>query len=318
MNECRWLKWGLRAVVCFLPLVLFVSARARSYPDTASISNIGLWPGEAPGSENASATENYAVYDREGHRAFWNIRHPMMTAFYAAKPTGTAVLVIPGGGYKALYFDDPPVAAARWLNTLGIDAFVLKHRLPNEGHKRGYDVPLQDAQRAMRIIRSGKLSGGHTIDPARIGVMGFSAGGHLAAMLGTFHDASVYDAIDAIDALSARPDFMVLGYPPIPSPHDDLGTADIAKLFKRYDIRERIGAATPAAFVFAGDNDRLVPYSNSVDFAEAMKRAGAPVELHIFPGAGHSIGFNGLGPEAAWRDLCVAWMRARGLLPATP
>lgn len=304
-----------------MALLATCAARAGQFSATSGVSNFRLWPGVAPGSENAPKEIKYSVYGNQGHRVFWSISTPAVAAFYAARPNGTAVLIIPGGGYRQLFVDAPPVDAAHWLNTLGVDAFVLMHRLPEEGHKRGYNVAVQDVQRAMRLIRSGRLSEGtgHRIDPARIGVMGFSAGGHLAAVLATYYDEKVYDPIDAADAVSARPDFMILGYAALGMPHTMLEAEmpNYYRMYQKFYVMNHIVPSTPPAFIFHGDKDSDVPFRISLKLADALKDAGVPVELHVFPGAGHGFGMTGKGPEGAWSDLCAAWMRARGFLPAS-
>ena len=302
-----------------LSLLAHSAAHSQQYPATARIANLRLWPGVAPGSENGPKEIKYSVYGNQGHRVFWSIATPLVAGFYAANPNGAAMLIIPGGGYQSLYVDAPPIDVAHWLNTLGVDAFVLMHRLPEEGHIRGYNVPLQDAQRAMRLIRSGSFleGSGHRLDPARIGVMGFSAGGHLAAVLGTYHDEKVYEPVDAADAVSARPDFMILGYPALAMPPTLTASVmpNYYRMYQKFYINDRITSSSPPTFVFHGEKDSDVPYLVSVRLTDALRSAGAPVELHVFPGAGHGFGLNGKGPEAAWPDLCAAWMRARGILP---
>jgi acetyl esterase/lipase len=304
----------------FLALaVLLSAAQAETYPDTAKVTAIRIWPGVAPGSEQAPAQENFSRYGSEGHRRFWNISTPVLSAFYAAKPNGTAVMVIPGGGYGAVYVD-ASVEIAHWLNTLGIDAFVLKYRLPNEGHQHGFSVPLQDAQRALRLIRSGVLSehAGHKVDPARVGVIGFSAGGNLAAVLGTYYDTKVYQPSDDADALSARPDFMILGYAMLPRAWEvDLAyeRRQTDELLKTYEVGRMVSARTPPAFLFAGDADDQVRYTQSERLARDLENAGVPAEIHIFAGAGHGFGLHGKGPEGVWPDLCATWLRARGVIP---
>lgn len=301
----------------FALLVADCAARAQSYPQTARIDNIQLWPGVAPGSENGPKAIKYSVYGNQGHRVFWSISAPLVAGFYAAKPNGTAVLIIPGGGYRVLYVDSPAIEVARWLNTLGVDGFVLMHRLPEEGHSRGYNVPLQDSQRAMRLIRSGRMSSGHKIDPERIGIMGFSAGGHLAAVLATYYAEKVYETVDAADAVSARPNFMILGYPALEMPKTTMAQVlpNYYRLYQKFYINDHIVPSTPPAFIFHGDKDSDVPYLVSVRLADALKDSRVPVELHVFSGAGHSFGMNGKGAESAWPELCAAWMRARGLIP---
>jgi acetyl esterase/lipase len=304
--------------VVLLALLATGAAEAQPYPQTARVANMHLWPGVAPGSQNAPAEIKYSVYGNKGHRVFWNIGTPVMAAFYAAKPNGTAVLIIPGGGYQLLYVDSPPVDAAHWLNTLGVDAFVLMHRLPEEHHLKAYNVPMQDAQRAIRLIREGKQLEGRKIDPARIGVMGFSAGGHLAAALGVYYDTKVYDPVDGADGVSARPDFMILGYPALGMPQTLVASVmpNYYRMYQKFSVLSDVSSLSPPAFIVHGDHDSVVPYLLSVRMADALKDAGVPVELHIFPDAGHSFGMGGKGTEAAWPDMCAAWLRARGFIPA--
>ena len=283
-------------------------------PQTSKVAEIALWPGTAPGSENAPAFESVVGGNVSG------IAHPTLTSYFAAKPNGAAVMIMPGGGYTKLVIDKEGTEIAHWLNTLGIDAFVLKYRLPNEGHTNGNIVPLQDAQRAMRLIRSGAAGtiGGHAIDPKRIGVMGFSAGGNLAAVLGTYYDEATYAPFDSADALSARPDFMVLGYALVPTGNQPSPrSSDPRTVFVMSHIFEkRVTAKTPPAFVFAGNLDEKVPYVHSVRIAQALQTVGVQVELHIFPLAPHGFALRGTGEEKVWPELCAAWLRARGVIPA--
>lgn len=297
-------------------------AQAQTYPDTAGVSTIRIWPGTAPGSDNAPKQEGYFLYYKQTYHAFLHIAVPTLTAFYAAKPNGTSILILPGGSYRALDFDDPPVTAARWLNTLGADAYVLKYRLPDEGHTQGYSVPLEDAERSMRLIRSGLLSehAGHKVDASRIGVMGFSAGGHLGLVLAIYRDSKVYEPVDAADALSARPDFMILAYAALqmPPPNAASREPEKVKLYEHYMTEDHIDASLPPAFIIHGDADDEVPYRFSVRLADALTSAGVPAELHVFHGAPHAFSLNSQGEERVWPDLCAAWLRSRGFLPVPP
>ena len=173
-------------------------------PITAKVEDIALWPGTPPGSDGVSIREVVEESTVNPSRAVSGVTKPAIQAFVTAKPQGAAVLVIPGGGYRKIVWDKEGVEIARWLNSIGIDAYVLKYRLPNEGHKDGRAVPLQDAQRAMRLIRARQPT-------AKIGALGFSAGGHLAGMAGTTYAKQYYAAIDSADKLSARPDFLEIG-----------------------------------------------------------------------------------------------------------
>ncbi len=307
--------------------LLLSSANATAAPaqtaaanlQTSIVAEIPLWPGVAPGSENAPTAEK--IEGDIGRRAVSAIAHPAMTAYFASNPNGAAVLVMPGGGYVREVFDKEGGEIARWLNTLGIDAFVLKYRLPDEGHKNGRDVPLQDAQRALRLIRAGDFAEdtGHRIDPKRIGVMGFSAGGHLAVLAGTYYGKQIYTPVDAADVLNARPDFIVLAYTPVPGDFRIHGaSSERDALFTSYPIGTKVTAQTPPAFIFAGDKDERVPYEHSQRLGDMLRKAGVPAEVHIFPGAPHGFALRGKGEEKAWPELCAAWLRARGVIPSAP
>ncbi|GAA0559599.1 alpha/beta hydrolase [Rhizomicrobium electricum] len=304
------------SVLLFGALLSLAAAFADDAPSaTARTTTLLIWGGIGPGSEDAPKTENFQVYSKNGDRRFWNISRPILTAYYAAKPNGTAVLILPGGGYRVVY-SDSGAPVARWLNSLGIDAFVLTYRLPDEGHKAGDSVALQDAQRSLRLIRSGLFSNGHTIDPGRVGVIGFSAGGNLAAVLGIHHNAKVYDPKDRVDQLSARPDFMIMAYPYLPTPgevSDDPRQPNLIRLYRRFPVGDCDGA--PPAFLVHGADDRDVPVRHSERFARALQRCDVPVELHVFAGVGHSFKMDAPGEARVWPDLLAKWLKARGLVP---
>ena len=183
---------------------------------TRAVGRLALWPGVMPGALASARHELVTddVHDAvQPSRSLRGISEPALTAFHAAAPNGAAMLVIPGGGYTQLVVDKEGFEVARWLNGLGIDAFVLLHRLPGEGHADGAHVPMLDAQRALRSLRAQASVLG--VDAARIGVLGLSSGGHLAAALAANHAARLHEPGDAIDALSARPDLVIAGYAPI-------------------------------------------------------------------------------------------------------
>jgi acetyl esterase/lipase len=279
---------------------------------TSIVQEFAIWPGQAPDMQNPPAAEK--VDSEAGNRSYSAISRPTVTAFFASNPNGAAVLVLPGGGYNKIVFDKEGSEIARWLNALGIDAFVLKYRLLSEAHNTSPSVGLEDAQRAMRTIRAGHLSGnyGHKADAKRIGVIGFSAGGNLAAVLGTYHGEKTYAPVDEIDAFSARPDFMILGYAWVPAK----GEVQASNTFPAAHIfADAVSADTPPAFVFTGDSDKRVPPLHSERAAQTLKAAGVPAELQVFAGADHGFALRGTGPEKAWPDLCAAWLRARGFLP---
>jgi acetyl esterase/lipase len=301
--------------LALLGLLVFARADAAQAvtPPTTSISDqYAIWPGEAPDMTNPPTQE--MVAGPAGDRSFSAISRPTVTAFFAANPSGAAVLVLPGGGYNKIVFDKEGTEIARWLNSLGVDAFVLKYRLLGETHNRNPAVGLQDAQRAIRLVREGRFSRevGHTVDPKRVGVIGFSAGGNLAAVLGTYYAEATYAPVDPSDALSARPDFMILGYAWM-AVRSEMRTS---MAFPRAHVfAEKVSADTPPAFIFAGDADTHVPFEHSRRAESQLRKAGVPVELHIFPGSPHGFGLRGTGPEKAWPDLCAAWLRARGVIP---
>lgn len=278
---------------------------------------IYLFEGTAPGSENITIEEVVGNNDEsEGsqNRFVSGIVRPSMIPFLPEKPNGMAVLVIPGGSYRRLMIDSGGVDIALWLNSFGVVAFVLKHRMPNDGHKNGLDVPLQDAQRAVRLIRGN--AGKYGVDPGKIGVIGFSSGGHLAASVGTCFDVKVYEPMDEIDRISARPDFIVPVYAGTSTrvwqqeaqkypPRMPLNP----ELFARYSTDERATSDTPPAFILVADDDATTPSEHSVSFYLALRRAGVPAELHVFKKGGHGFAIRkAVGPLASWTNLCREWM----------
>lgn len=235
------------------------------------------------------------------------------------RSVGTAVVVCPGGGYRALAIDHEGEQIARWWNSLGVSAFVLKYRL---GPKYHHPVELGDAQRALRWVRS--RAGQYGIQPDRIGIMGFSAGGHLASSAATLFDRGQAGAADAIDRLSSRPDFAVLGYPVISmtteyvhqgSKNNLLGENPDPALAAHLSTELQVTPETPPVFLFHTNEDAVVPAENSVLFYLALRRAKIPAELHIYERGPHGVGL-------AWSDAVLGswsarladWLRIRGLL----
>ncbi|MEC5396721.1 alpha/beta hydrolase [Uliginosibacterium sp. H1] len=282
-----------------------------------------LWPGDAPGSEGldfdlqcVERSADPAVRDR----AVSSIRRPTLTVFRPAHPNGCGVLLTPGGGYQRIVLDKEGEDIAQWLNALGVTVFLLQYRLPAEGHNHGADVPLQDAQRALRLIRQRAAEWG--LD--HVGALGFSAGGHVAAMLATCHVREVYAAVDAADALSARPDFVLLGYPVISmdaaiahagSRQALLGSDE--SHVRRYSAECQVNAQTPPLFIFLPDDDASVLPENSVRMYLAARHAGVSAELHSFQRGSHGFGirFARHGTVAAWTGLAEGWLRQNGWLP---
>jgi acetyl esterase/lipase len=263
-----------------------------------------LWPEGAP---DALGTEP--------------VDRPKITVYLApaGTATGAAVVVCPGGGYGVVAADHEGKQVAEWLNSLGVSAFVLQYRL---GPRYHHPAPLQDAQRAIRMVRS--RANGWGVDPARIGILGFSAGGHLASSAATHFDDGEAEAADAIDRASSRPDFAVLCYPVISlttvathsgSRRNLLGEEPDPTLVWKMSSELQVTPRTPPTFLFHTDDDPGVPVENSLLFFQAMKRAGVPGELHVFAHGRHGVG---LAPEdpvlSQWPKLCARWMEGLGLL----
>ncbi|MFT3733524.1 MAG: alpha/beta hydrolase [Rhodocyclaceae bacterium] len=292
------------------------------------MTEIALWPQTAPGSEGVALSE--ACEERSpdtaafNDRALSSIGQPRIVLFKPERPDGSSVLLAPGGGYQRVVWDKEGVEVARWLNTLGVTVGILVYRLPAEGHARPALVPLQDAQRGLRLMRQHAAQNG--LDPARVGAMGFSAGGHVVASLATRFDEAVYDPRDAADELSARPDFVALGYPVI-SMHSAiahagsrerlLGAEPAAAAVDAASAELRVRADAPQSFIFLPDDDAAVPPENGVNFYLALRRAGVPAELHVFRNGGHGFGIRlATGPVREWTGLCERWLRHGGWLKA--
>ena len=280
-------------------------ARAQAQPPAFTEGQVlPLWEKGAPG---AMGTE-------KGDR-------PTITVYLAPRPNGTAVVVAPGGGYGHLAVVHEGRQFAYWYNAMGVSVFVLEYRL---GPRYHHPIQLGDAQRAIRTVRSRAAEFG--VAPDRIGLMGFSAGGHLASTAATHFDAGNPAAPDPIDRASSRPDFLVLGYPVVSfdpaithagSVRNLLGDAPDPKLIEDLSNDLRVTAQTPPTFLFHTTNDTVVPVENSVRFFLALRKAGVPAELHVFESGPHGVGMALSDPVLAeWTELLAAWMRARGLLTA--
>jgi acetyl esterase/lipase len=238
----------------------------------------------------------------------------------AAKANGAAVIICPGGGYGHLAVGHEGKDVAAWLNSLGVAGFMLKYR--HSPHYR-HPYPLMDAQRAVRTVRARAKE--WRVDPARIGILGFSAGGHLASTAITHLDAGDPKAADPIDKASCRPDFAILLYPVISftAPCTHRGSMNNllgekvkdAKLVESLSNELQVTKKTPPTFLMHAGGDRGVPAENSVLFYLAMRKAGVPGELHIYEKGGHGFGLAPKDPVlGTWPDRCADWMRVRGIL----
>ena len=312
---------------------------ARAQPMTApepalpfdAIESIPMWPGEPPGNTGTALTLH--VWDdtpptSSYHNRFADgIARPALFVFRAPGPDGSAVLIFPGGGYRDLQVDNEGIDVAKRFNAAGVTAFVLLYRLPDEGWINAADVPLQDAQRALRLIRFNAAHFG--IDEQRLGVIGFSAGGHLAASLATRYDAKVYSAGDAADMLSARPQFMALLYPVItmlpPYAHEAsremlLGEHPTTAERAAYSCEKHVTADAPPAFLCAAGDDPDVPIENTLEMFAALRAKHVPVEMHLFERGGHGFGVHGQPelPVADWPQLFLNWGQSRGYFKGAP
>ena len=289
---------------------------ARDAPDPTE--EIVLWPAGAPGGEKVTAVETHeerpAPAPGVRDRIVTHTRVPKLVVFRPARPNGVGVLITPGGGYIRVVRDKEGYEAARYLASRGYTCFVLFYRLPGDGWAAGADVALQDAQRAMRVIRDGAPA--WRIDANRIGVQGFSAGGHLAASLATRYGERLYSPVDRVDQRSARPDFACLMYPVIAlsGPLAHAGSAQAMSVGPVVAVHERVTRDTPPTFIVHSKDDPSVPVGNATLMADALRRAGVVVELQLFEQGGHGYGLRAIERKdaAAWPERFVAWLRRSG------
>ncbi len=284
---------------------------------------IDLWPGGAPGAPTASLTETVterSIDPALPDRAVFGISRPRLVVFRPARPNGAAMLIAPGGGYRWVVVDKEGYEMGRWLAARGITAFILVYRLPAEGWANGPDVALADAQRAMRLIRHRSADFG--VDPARVGAMGLSAGGHVCADLAARFAAPAYAAVDAADRLSARPMIAAPIYPVVsmtlPDAHPGsrrLLIADTPALEAAHSPHLNVPADAPPHFLVHAEDDAVVPVSNTLLLAAALRARGTAVETHVFTEGGHGFGLRRVAgkPAAIWPVLWQNWAATMGL-----
>lgn len=278
-----------------------------------------LWIDGIPGSlKNETYSEKETIANGIPSR-YEKVTDPTVTVFLptADKANGTAVLICPGGGYGVLAFDHEGYQIAHWLNDNGIAGIVLKYRLPSELIMKDKSIgPLQDAQEGIRYIR--RNSSAWHINPRRVGVIGFSAGGHLASSLSTHYSEKVYDS----DTTSARPDFSLLIYPVITfdasfthlgSRNNLIGKDASEEAVRHFSNELQINEKTPPSFLVHSADDKTVPVKNSIVYFEGLSKFNIPSEMHIFQKGGHGYGLSaGKGTQASWPELCINWMKANG------
>jgi len=297
---------GITTIMCMIGLLLAAPcATENAFASGPKI--IPLWPEGAPGAKGNKKEDI-----------------PTLTIALAPKEkaNGAAVVICPGGGYWIVAMDHEGIQVGRWLNDHGISAFILNYR---HAPRYKHPAPLQDARRAMRIVRS--RAGEWGIDPHRIGIMGFSAGGHLASTVGTHYDKGNPKSADPVEQVGCRPDFMILVYPVISmsasythtgSRRNLLGDPPDPALLESLSNEKQVTADTPPTFLVHTSSDRSVPSENSIAFYLALHKAGVPAELHIYEKGKHGFGLAPGDPVlSSWTTRCMDWLRGRGLLEKT-
>lgn len=290
INLGRGLCSARALVSCGIAIVssILITASAFATPSQAII----LWANGAPGSEGKTVEETIRI-NENGEHIVSGVHRPSITPYFPAKEksTGAAIIIVPGGGHRELWVDHEGYSVAKWLSDRGVAAFVLKYRLARETGST-YTIEgteLADLQRAIRVVRSRAQQWG--VDPERIGVMGFSAGGELAALASTRYDSGVKGATDPIERESSRPAFQALLYPAIPS---DL----------------KLSKETPPAFLVCGEDDRPDIAQGLPELYLALRRAGVSAELHGYARTGHGFGVreDSRNPVSHWPQMFLEWL----------
>ncbi|WP_267420790.1 alpha/beta hydrolase [Methylobacterium sp. GC_Met_2] len=297
-----------------------VKALPRSLPG-ADLEVIDLWPGDLPGGGPGPVADGYR-YVEGSIGDITRVARPCLLVMRPANANGAAMIVAAGGGYEYIAIGNEGVPVGRVLNAAGITVFLLIYRLPAEGWGAGPDAPRQDAQRALRLIRSRGTEFG--IDPDRVGVLGFSAGGHLMGETAVGSAQNLYPAEDAIDAQPVRPTLAGLIYPVITmrKPFDRTHTRrilvgdDVTALeMKTYSVDLQVGPETPPTFLAQAIDDPIAVADHPLLMFAALRKARVPAELHLFERGGHGFGLGLPGtPAAAWPGLFLAWIRLHGFI----
>lgn len=297
---------------------------AQAQPVSEAVETLVLWPSAPPGAPDPLpqevVTERAAAHQLRD-RIVTHVARPTLTVFRPDRPNGTAVLIVPGGGYQRVALDKEGFETATWLSARGATAFVLRYRLPGNGWRNRTQVPLQDAQRAMRLIRARAKD--FAVDAARVGVIGFSAGGHVAAMLSTSSALPTYAPLDEADRLSAKPVVTGLVYPVISmgafahggSRDELLGPASTPEQLRALSADQQVTAETPPTILFHAQDDTAVPVDNSLLMHAALRRASVLTELHLFAEGGHGFGLRlpiAL-PASHWPELLARFFGKYGL-----
>jgi acetyl esterase/lipase len=302
-------------IISFIIIISFLLIKIKAQPII-----LNVWNGKIPGSIESPRFKEDTIKIENGRIRIAKVINPTITIFFPKKKSnGSAVVICPGGGYGRLAMDNEGFDIAGWLNENGITAIVLKYRLPNDTIMQNKTIgPIQDLQEAMRIVR--RHANEWKINPDKIGVAGFSAGGHLASTLSTRFNEKFYDS----DTTSARPDFAILGYPVITmseinthtgSRKNLIGSSPESGLVEFFSNELYVTKNTPPTFIFQSENDKTVPVQNSIDYYTALKNKGVLAEMHIYPKGGHGFGLakNG-GTESTWSESCIKWLKQIGMI----
>jgi acetyl esterase/lipase len=311
----------MRALVLGLVLLLLAGADpvAAASPAVPGHELLALWP-KAPGGAGATAHEVVVERSPTGpvrDRYVKGVEHPTLVVFAPAHRSGASLLIIPGGGYRWVVMDKEGYEAAARFAAAGLTVYVMTYRLPGDHWGAGPDVALQDAQRALRLIRQ------RAGPAAKVGVMGFSAGGHVAGTLMEKFDKPTYPYVDRADQLSARPDFAVLMYPVAtmrdPFAHagsrlELLGAAPTAEAETAQSLEDNVRADGPPVLLVHAVDDASAPVENSLQLLAALRAAKVPAEAHLFEEGGHGFGIRyAVGkPAAIWPEVVLGWLRRRG------
>ena len=272
---------------------------------------IELWDNGIP---NTIKSEDYQEFHDEKMDRIGNVSIPTVTVFIPEKPNGTAVVICPGGGYQFLAINKEGYKTAEWFNSMGITAFVLKYRLPNDKIMENKTIgPLQDVQESVRFIR--RNASKWNLNPTKIGILGYSAGGHLAASLSTKYDEIVYPKNDSI---SAKPNFSILIYPVISmtdeithkgSKNKLLGNLASNENVEQFSTEKQINAETPPTFLVHAIDDKSVPVENSINYFLALKKHNVISEMHLYQKGGHGFGLGREGTSEFWTNHCEKWLQ---------
>jgi acetyl esterase/lipase len=300
-------------IVNSLKCLFVLTAALAAGQDAGGPKQIPLWPNGAPGEKGDIGVEADTTKPNgdlvAGRRVIrlGNVSVPTLAVYQPdpAKKTGAAVVVFPGGGYNILAMDLEGTEVCEWLNSIGVTGVLVKYRVPARKGLPRYAAPLQDAQRALGLVRAHAAEWG--IDPHRVGVLGFSAGAHLSAALSNNYESRVYPALDTADQANCRPDFAVLVYP---------GGLNQRETADKLGPEVTPSAKTPPTFLVQAEDDP-VRVENSLLYFQALKTAKVPAEMHLYAKGGHGYGLRATeNPVTRWPALVEAWMRGLGVLPA--